>query len=86
MSGTEIEVQWKPLDCILQNGRIIFYLVRYGSNNTITVIGEQTTISNLMSFTTYSIEVAAVNSAGTGEFSPAIMAVTKPSEYDVVWF
>ena len=84
-----IEVEWEPLDCILQNGRIILYLVQYealGSNNTITVIGEQTIISNLMSFTTYSIEVAAVNSAGTGEFSPAIIAVTLPSEYDVVWF
>ena len=85
--GTIIEVQWQPVNCTQHNGNIILYLVQYealGSSNTITVMGEQVTISNLMLFTTYSIKVAAVNSAGTGEFSPAIMAVTKPSEYNVV--
>ncbi|CAI8043299.1 hypothetical protein GBAR_LOCUS24034, partial [Geodia barretti] len=44
-----------------------------GSGNTqmLTVNGAdmtQTTIENLMSSTTYSIEVAAVNSAGTGVY------------------
>ena len=85
--GTMIEVQWQPVNCTQRNGNIILYLVQYealGSSNTITAEGEQVTISNLMLFTTYSIKVAAVNSAGTGEFSPAIMAVTKPSEYNVV--
>ena len=38
------------------------------------------TISNLMSSTTYSIEVAAVNSAGTGVFSPIIMNMTHTCE------
>ena len=32
----------------------------------------QTTIENLMSSTTYSIEVAAVNNAGTGVYSDPI--------------
>ena len=85
--GTMIEVQWKPVNCTHRNGNIILYLVQYealGSNNTITAKGEQITISNLMLFTTYSIKVAAVNSAGTGEFSPAVMALTKPSKYKVV--
>ena len=37
----------------------------------------QTTISGLESSTTYSIEVAAVNSAGTGDYStPSIVAET----------
>ena len=40
----------------------------------------KTTLSNLMSSTTYSIEVAAVNSAGTGVFSPIIMNMTQTSE------
>ena len=82
-----IEVQWKPVNCTHRNGNVILYLVQYealGSSNTITAKGEQVTISNLMSSTTYSIEVAAVNSAGTGEFSPAIMAITRPSEFIMV--
>ena len=77
------------MNCTHHNGNIILYLVQYealGSNNTITAKGEQTTISNLMSSSTYFIKVAAVNSAGTGEFSPEIMAVTRPSEYKVVQF
>ena len=36
----------------------------------------QTIIPGLMPSTTYSIEVAAVNSAGTGVYSPAIMEKT----------
>ena len=86
--GTMIEVQWQPVNCTHRNGNIMLYLVQYealGSSNTITAKGEQTTISNLMSSTTYFIKVAAVNSAGTGEFSPAIMAVTKPSKL-IMWF
>ena len=73
------------MDCIHQNGDIISYLLQYeaqqsGNTQTHTAIGEQATISNLMSSTTYSIKVAAVNSDGIGEFSPAIMTVTLPSE------
>ena len=75
------------MDCIHHNGHITGYLVQYkakesGDTQTHTTTGEHAIISHLMSFTTYSIEVAAVNSAGTGEFSSAIMAVTRPSEYN----
>ena len=82
MSGTIIEVQWEPVDCIHHNGHITGYLVQYevqesGDTQTYTTTGEHALISNLMPFTTYSIKVAAVNSAGTGEFSSAIMAVTR---------
>ena len=38
------------------------------------------TISNLVPLMTYEIEVAAVNSAGTGIFSPVMTATTQPSE------
>ena len=34
-------------------------------------------ISSLMSFTTYSIQVAAVNSAGTGVYSDLLIAQTE---------
>ena len=39
----------------------------------------QTTISGLMPSTNYSIEVAAVNSAGTGVYSTVIMGGTADS-------
>ena len=38
------------------------------------------TIPNLVPLMTYEIEVAAVNSAGTGLFSPVMTATTRPSE------
>ena len=44
-----------------------------------------TTISNLLVSTTYEIEVAAVNSAGVGVFSPVILADTEPSECSLIF-
>ena len=89
VTGTTITVQWRPVDCIHHNGDIIDYLLQYeaqesGDIQTLTAIGGRATISNLMSSTTYSIRVAAVNSAGTGEFSPAIITVTLPSECNMI--
>ena len=40
----------------------------------------QTTISGLQVLTTYSIQVAAVNSAGIGMYSNVIMSRTQPSK------
>ena len=85
VTGTTITVQWRPVDCIHYNGGIISYLLQYeaqesGNTQTHSATGEQSTISNLMSSTNYSIKVASVNSVGTGEFSPAIMTGTQPSE------
>ena len=85
VTGTTITVQWKPVDCIHHNGDILSYLVQYetqesGDTQTHYAIGAQTHVLNLMSFTTYSIAVAAVNSAGTGEFSPPLMTETQPSK------
>ena len=82
--STTITVQWGPVPCVHQNGVITGYSVRYGevgsgTPGTAVVIGPsttKTTISNLISSTNYSIEVAAVNSAGTGDYSEAITAET----------
>ena len=81
----DITVQWEPVECIYQNGDITAYSVRYGvhrSGNTqiMNVAGGTTTeviITDLDPTTTYSIEVAAVNSAGTGVYSVVIIATTK---------
>ena len=84
MTSTTITVQWGEVPCIHQNGAITGYSVQYGvmgsgNTQTVTVSGAsttQTTISGLMSSTTYSIRVAAVNSAGTGVYSDPIIEET----------
>ena len=91
VTSSTITVQWGEVPCIHQNGEITGYSVQYGvmgSGNTqnMTVDGAsttQTTISGLNPSTTYSIEVAAVNSNGTGVYSGPEMAETLPSEADM---
>ena len=91
-SSSTITVQWGEVPCIHQNGAITGYSVQYGvvgsgSTQTMTVSGAsttQTTISGLNPSTTYSIHIAAVNSAGTGVYSDPEMAETLPSEADNV--
>ena len=84
VTSSSITVQWGAVDCIHRNGDITGYSVRYGvqgsgSTQTVSVSGggaTMTTISGLESSTIHSIEVAAVNSAGTGVYSPVIMEET----------
>ena len=54
-----------------------------GNTQTVPVSGAgttQTTISGLTPSTTYSIGVAAVNSAGTGVYSDLVMNETRSSK------
>ena len=85
MNSSSLVVQWGAVDCADHNGNITGYSVRYqvvGSPNTqrvVSVSGSGTTetmISSLMPSTNYSIEVAAVNSAGTGEYGNPINQLT----------
>ena len=73
-TSTSINVQWGAVDCIHRNGEVTGYSLRYGvvgseSTQTMNVSGASVTISSLMSSTTYFVQVAAVNSAGTGVYS-----------------
>ena len=85
VTSSNITVQWGSVPCIHQNGDITGYSVQYevmGSGNTQTmpVSGAsttQTTISNLTPSTTYSIGVAALNSAGTGVYSDPTNQMTQ---------
>ena len=84
VTSSSITVQWGSVDCIHRNGDITGYSVWYGVQGSAveeqTVPGgdtRQTTISGLTPSTTYSIEVAAVNSAGTGVYSSAIYNLTQ---------
>ena len=85
-TSTTITVQWGAVDCIHRNGDITGYSVQYGvvgsgSTQTMSVSGgsvTEATISSLMSSTTYSIQVAAVNSAaGTGVYSNLLIVQTE---------
>ena len=88
VSSFSITVQWGAVDCIHHNGDITGYSVRYGihgsgSTETVSVSGVEATmptISGLMASTTYTIEVAAVNSAGTGVYSDPLTAETPESK------
>ena len=84
-TSTTITVQWRAVDCIHRNGDITGYSVQYGvvgsgSTQTMSVSGgsvTEATISSLMSSTTYSIQVASVNRAGTGVYSDLLFLQTE---------
>ena len=91
MTSSSITVQWGAVDCIHHNGDITGYSLQYGvvgSGNTqiISVSGGSVTvatISTLMPSTTYSIQVAAVNSAGIGDFSNTLFGLTEGIQLDL---
>ena len=75
MSSTVITVQWDGLDpCRYVNGRIVLYRVRYTEANGVIqskdeagdwdVVNAMTLLTGLAPFTSYSIQVAAVNEEG----------------------
>ena len=84
VTSSNITLQWGAVDCIHHNGDITGYSVQYevqGSGNaqSMNVSGgsvTEVTISSLMPSTTYSIQVAAVNRVGIGEYSTSITAET----------
>ena len=78
VTSSSITVQWGAVTCIHHNGDITGYSVQYGSQTQSLSGGSvtETTISNLTPSTTYNIEVAAVNDAGTGPFSNSISIMT----------
>ena len=88
MTSSSITVQWGAVDCIHHNGDITGYSVRYGvqgsavGDRTVQMVSgadtTQTTISGLTPSTTYSIEVAAVNSVGAGMYSDPPVIVEIP--------
>ena len=83
-TSSNITVQWEMVPCIHRNGDITGYSVQYGiegqSTQIISISGgdaRTVTIQDLMSSTTYSIQVAAVNSADTGVYSDVRLVQTE---------
>ena len=82
-TSTTITVQWGEVNCLHRNGEITGYSVQYrevGSETTenVNVTGDamMAVISGLKSSTNYSIAVAAVNGAGTGDYSDPYFIIT----------
>ena len=91
VTNSDINVQWAPVNCIEQNGDITGYWVRYGVQDSGEVdktvamrtgnsSGGMYEITGLRQSTTYSIEVAAVNSNGTGPYSTPVVVKTPESK------
>ena len=82
VTSSSITVQWEMVPCIHRNGDITGYSVQYGiqgqSTQTMSVDskGGSYEITGLQSSTTYSIQVAAMNSAGTGDYSDPYLITT----------
>ena len=82
-----ITLQWETVPCEHRNGDITGYSVKYGEMGSLdneykTVMNitgagvTEATIPNLMLSTNYSIQIAAVNNAGTGVFNNATIIKT----------
>ena len=92
-SSTTITVQWGEVPCIHQNGEITGYSVQYvavGSSEPQSMVvsgdsnGGMEMIYGLIKQTVYTVHVAAVNSAGTGEYSDPLTFETPDSELIVL--
>ena len=77
LNSTAIWVQWGPVPCIDQNGDITGYSVQFRSETVpVPRIPRIFVISGLMSSTTYSIQLAAETSTGTGRYSAVMNQLT----------
>ena len=81
VTSNSITVQWGRVSCIDRNSEITGYSVRYGQTGSTTTVMESVsgtsdsdrmfTASGLIPRTSYTFEMAAVSSEGTGPFSTA---------------
>ena len=88
MTSSSITVQWGAVPCIHRNGDITGYSVQYGmvgseSTQNMSVSGDNATISNLAPSTKYIVQIAAMNDAGTGEYSDPVTTNTDGMKRDI---
>ena len=80
LQPTEVFPSWREVPCVLQNGPITGYVVRYyttcGADRNVqqykSVVTTSDIIDGLTPNTEYAFQVAAVNVNGTGSFSEPI--------------
>ena len=77
-----LTVQWGIVPCPDQRGPITGYRLRYSNGTSILAIegneqnDRQLMLTGLTPFTSYSVQVAAVNTGGTGPYSTALTVDT----------
>ena len=83
ITPNNITVHWGDIECLCRNGVITGYTIQVSRNGrvegTVEVGGNvlEATVPGLTPSTTYSVQVAAVNSAGTGPFTGSIYFQTE---------
>ena len=85
LSPTEIEVSWKEVPAISQNGEIIIYEVQYEPletfNGTISIetvnTSEPVLMTDLEEYVEYNISVRAYTSTGPGPYSDPMTVRTE---------
>ena len=81
ITPNSITLHWSPVECIHRNGDITGYSIRVLRNGAmerfVEVQGDtrEATVYGLTPSTQYTVQVAAVNSAGTGPYSRDSIAV-----------
>ena len=84
-------VTWQPPPLIDQNGPIVSYnisimSIAHGDIRNVTIVGTELTISDLIPFVNYSVQLAASNSNGTGVFSTIMSQVSgEDSKFQLVY-
>ena len=80
VESRSLTVQWGTVPCPNQRGPITGYRLRYSNGTSIVnTTGEgsrQHVLTGLTLFTSYSMQVAAVNAGGTGPYSTALTVET----------
>lgn len=84
-SSTSVAIFWKPIEnCRDENGRIINYSVSYGTgddhNMEVKTSELNITLSDLTKNTIYTVRVAAITSAGMGDYSSHLTFQTPDSK------
>ena len=77
-----LRVTWQPPPLIHQNGPIMSYFITYHRTDnalisgSVSAIGNESIVSSLDPFVSYSVQVAARNARGLGAFSSIIDEVS----------
>ena len=76
VESRSLSVVWGTVPCPHQGGPITGYRLRYSNGTSIVnTTGEKYNLTGLTPFTSYSVQVAAVNDGGTGPYSDPALTV-----------